>query len=133
MVFSETEKQWKKEFKENLRKKPKGSDSLVIEINGNAIGMISLNDIIPKLKAKSSSWIGKEYRGKGIMTKAKRLVLPYWFKKYRLRRIYALCRIFNKASARALEKSGYKREGVLRKNTLKRGKYHNDYMYAIIK
>lgn len=41
-----------------------------------------------------------------------------------------MCRTFNKASARVLEKSGYKLEGILRKNKFKDGKYLDDMLWA---
>ncbi|MBU0894823.1 MAG: GNAT family N-acetyltransferase [Nanoarchaeota archaeon] len=131
MVFPDSEKEFKLEFKKNIKKKPKDSDSLVIEICGKVIGKISLHDIIPTLKGKSSSYLHKDYRNKGIMSKAKKIALNYWFKKYKLRRIYGYCRSYNKASAKSMEKAGYKFEGVIKKNTLKDGKYYDDYLYAV--
>jgi len=40
-------------------------------------------------------------------------------KKYKLKRLEGWCRTFNKPSARVLEKSGFKLEGILRKNKCK--------------
>jgi ribosomal-protein-alanine N-acetyltransferase len=122
----------KKMISEN-KKKNGVNEFFVVEMNGEVIGEIALGNIIPKLKAKTHSWIGKEFRGKGIMTKVRKEFTKYAFKRYKLRRIYALCRTHNKASARVLEKSGFKREGLLKKDVLKCGKYYDSYQYALVK
>lgn len=133
MVFPDSEKEFKSKFKKRLKNKRKDRDELVIEIDGKAVGEVKLHDIIPKLKGKTSSYLHKDYRNKGIMSEAKKVALDYWFKKYKLRRIYGHCRSYNKASARSMEKAGYKFEGVMKKNTLKNGKYYDDYLYAVTK
>jgi len=51
-------------------------------------------------------------------------------KKYKLRRIEARARTYNKSSARVLEKAGFKLESILRKNVLKDGKLYDDFLYA---
>ena len=55
------------------------------------------------------------------------------FKKHKLKRISAMGRAKNKASARVLEKSGYKCEGILRKNKCVDGVYLDDFIYARVK
>jgi [ribosomal protein S5]-alanine N-acetyltransferase len=131
MVSMETEKEFKEKFISGLKKKEK--DSFVIEIDGKAVGMTVLWGIIPKLKGTVSSWIGKEYRGRGIVSEARKLACNHWFKKYGLRRIEARTREYNKAAQKSLEKSEFKLEGILRKNVLKKGKYYDDYLYARVR
>jgi len=133
MVTMETEKEFKKEFLQVLKKRDKTSDRFIVEIDGLAVGKIAIRDIIPKLKGTVSSWIGKKYRGRGIMTKIRVLVCNYWFKKFKLRRIEARTREYNKAAQKSLEKSGFKLEGILRKNVLKNSKYYDDYLYARVR
>lgn len=87
--------------------KKKDRETLAIDIDGQAVGEITLSMIIPNYKGKLGFWIAKEYRGKGIMTKAVKLATDYWFRKYNLRRIYANTRKWNKSSARVLEKSRF--------------------------
>jgi RimJ/RimL family protein N-acetyltransferase len=133
MVTMETEREFKREFLEKLKKKDKSRDSFVIVVDEKPVGKISIRNIIPKLSGRTSSWIGKEHRGKGIVTKARTLATNYWFKKYKLVRIEAGTRIYNKAAQRSLEKSGYKLEGRLRKRILKNGKYYDDFIYARVR
>jgi len=117
----------------NLDKTKRKSYNFVIDINGKAIGEIGLHDIIYGHKATSNSWIAKPFRGKNIATEARRLLVKYAFKTYNLKRLEANVRTFNKASARVLEKAGYKLEGILRKNKYKNGKYLDDMVWAIVK
>ena len=124
----------KKDLKEVLDNlKNKEYDEFIIDVRGEVAGEIGLTMIIPKLSAKIHYWIGKKFRGKGIVTRATKLIVNHGFKTYKLRRIYGKVRKSNKASARVLEKSGFKLEGVLRKNFLKYGKYSDDLMYARVR
>lgn len=137
MATMETEKEFKKEWINNLNKKNKSriNFKLIIEIDRNPAGAISLTstDEYNLSKATISYWIGKKYRGRGITTKALKLFTNYAFKKFKLVRIQANVRTFNKASARVLENAGYKLEGIRRKNVLKNGKYYDDFLYARVK
>jgi len=135
MVLMETEKEFKGRWKDSFKKK-KGVNLInIIEVNGNSAGAISLRgtDEYNKTKATISYWIGKKYRNKGITTKALRLFTDYAFKKLKLVRIQANVRTFNKASARILEKAGYKLGGIRRKNVLKEGKFYDDFLYARVR
>lgn len=115
------------------KKKNKTKEFFLVELNGKVVGEIGLGEIIPNLKAKTHSWIGKEYRGRGIMTRVRKVFIKYAFKQYNLRRIYALTRTHNKSSARVLEKSGFKLEGKIKNDVLKDGKYYDSYLYALTK
>ena len=119
----------KKEFFNLIKNK----NSFVIEVNKEIAGEITLSNLMPKLRAKISYWIGKDYRNKGIMTRAVKISTNYFFKKYQLRRIYGNVRVFNKASCRVLEKAGYELEGIQKKHFMKNGKYFDDFLYAKIK
>ncbi|MEM3408152.1 MAG: GNAT family N-acetyltransferase [Candidatus Micrarchaeia archaeon] len=121
----------KKDIIAELKKKDR--ETLVIDVEGQAVGEITLSMIIPNHKGKLGFWIAKEYRRKGIMTKAVKLATDYWFKKYRLKRIYANTRKWNKPSARVLEKAGFKFEGLIRKDVMKDGKYYDNLLFAKIR
>ncbi|MBT4418172.1 GNAT family N-acetyltransferase [archaeon] len=116
-----------------LDNKKENTDIFVIDIDGEATGMIGLWEIIPQLKAKIGYFIGKDYRGKGITTEAIKEIVKYGFKKYKLRRIYGNVKFENKASARVLEKAGFKLEGIQKKNGFKYRKYFDEFLYARVK
>lgn len=123
----------KKEIKEGMRKK---SLRFIIEVKGKPAGFITL-ELNDNPRYKHSAIIGyaihRDFRGKGLATKATKFLSDYGFKKLKLIRITGWCRTFNKASARVLEKAGFKLEGILRKNKFKEGKYLDDMMWAKVK
>src|ERR1035437_10027007 len=88
-----------KEMKKNI--KNSGDNLFVIDINGLASGMINLGvDKNNSFKADFGYWLSKENWGKGIMTEVIKLATNYYFKKLKLRRIYAYTYPQNKASSR---------------------------------
>jgi len=122
-----------KELMQKNASRPKTFDLFVIEINEECAGIISLGQITINHKAKIGYWLGSKYRGRGIMTDVVKRMTKYWFKKFSLKRIEAYVVIFNKGSARVLEKCGYRLECITKKNRLKNGKYYDEYQYAIIR
>ena len=127
-----------REIKERVLSVKKGTgETFAIEINGEYAGFVNIHELTKKPRYKHTAVIGycthPKYRGRGITTKAVKLVTNYAFKKYHLKRISGWCRTFNKASARVLEKAGYKLEGILRKNKFKDGKYLDDMVWAKVR
>jgi len=131
----DAKKEVKKIISQYRRKKPE-NEQFVIEINNEFAGYVSIDDLNEKHfehRAGIGYAIHPKFRGKGITTKAVKLITNYAFKKYNLKRIVGWCRTFNKASARVLEKAGYKLEGILRKNKCRDGKYLDDMIWAKVK
>ena len=124
----------KKELKRNINKmKKKQGYTFAIEINKKFAGFVNL-EINNKPMYKHSAILGigihKNYRKKGLGTAVIKKVTEFGFKKLKLKRIYGVCRIYNKASARMIKKAGFKLEGILRKNKYKDGKYIDDMVWA---
>ena len=124
------------EAKKELKHDIKNGLNFAIVFENNVAGFVHL-ELNKKPRYKHSAIIGygiiKKYRGKGLTTAAVKMVTDYGFKKLKLRRISGMCRTFNKASARVLEKAGYKLEGILRKNKFKNRKYLDDMLWAKVK
>jgi len=114
-----------------LRRK-KTEIRFVIDMNGEVVGGVGINKI-EHHKGELGYWLGEKYWGQGIMTEAVKLVTKHAFTKLGLRRLYAHVFSFNKASARVLKRAGYKYEGTLRKNTLKKGRLIDNLLFAKIK
>ena len=134
-TLAEAKKEVKEKIAEYKKKKPH-SESFVIDVDGNFAGFIAIHDLHEKYfehRAKLSYCIHPNFRNKGLATKAVKAITPYAFKKYKLKRFWAWCRTYNKASARVLEKAGFKLEGILRKNKFKDGKYLDDMVFAIVR
>ncbi|MFH1455761.1 MAG: GNAT family protein [archaeon] len=108
-------------------------ETFAIIYDGEFAGFISLHDIRYKHKAVTGSLVHPRFRSKGIGTKAHKIILKYAFSVYRLKRVVGHVRVFNKASARMLEKSGYRLEGRLRKDHFQNGKYFDNLVYGCVR
>jgi len=128
--FPKSLQEAKKELKQNP-KMPRKAFAIIHK--KQFCGFIDLelnNNPIYKHSAIIGYGIHKDFRNKGLATKAVKLITKYGFEKLKLKRIYGMCRSFNKASARVLQKAGYKHEGTLRKNKFLNGKYLDDLIWA---
>ncbi|MCX6750164.1 MAG: GNAT family protein [Candidatus Pacearchaeota archaeon] len=133
--IKEVENSLKKRILDYKKKKPSG-EKFVIEVDGEVAGDISIHDLNePNVEHRAviSYSLHPKFRGKGITTKAVRLIVNYAFRKYKLKRLSARCRTFNKASARVLEKAGFKLEGIHRKELKKNGQYLDNMYWAIVR
>jgi RimJ/RimL family protein N-acetyltransferase len=72
-------------------------------------------------------------RGKGYMTEAVSIFVPYLFETTNVHRIQATTLSGNKASQRVLEKCGFRFEGVLRQFSFHRGQYKDAHLYSILR
>ena len=77
--------------------------------------------------------LAPEHRGKGYCTEAVTIMLDYLFLLQKIERIQALIADENVASKRVLEKTGFEREGVLRKLAYSIGKWWNVTVYSILR
>jgi RimJ/RimL family protein N-acetyltransferase len=104
-----------------------------IATDKEAIGSIGFHvgEDVHRRTAEMGYWLAEPYWGRGITTMAVRALVEYAFKRFRLKRIYAIPYETNPASARVLENSGFTLEGVLRNNAIKNRKVLDCMMYAI--
>jgi ribosomal-protein-alanine N-acetyltransferase len=75
-------------------------------------------------------WMGERHAGQGHMFAALRLVVPYIFTGLQLHRIEAACIPENWKSIRLLEKSGFEREGLLRKYLKINGEWRDHILFS---
>ncbi|MGH9880451.1 MAG: GNAT family N-acetyltransferase, partial [Pyrinomonadaceae bacterium] len=78
-------------------------------------------------------WLARPYWGQGIMTDAVRVFVRYAFSELGLLRLTAHVFESNIASARVLEKNGFKLEGHLREHFIKDGKLIDVRFYGLLK
>lgn len=98
------------------------------------VGGIGINRINRRMKsAEIGCWIGKPYRGQGLMTEAMVAVLRYAFSTLGLKRVYAHVFVENKASRKLVERCGFTREGCLRASHLHRRRWRTTYLYSILR
>jgi RimJ/RimL family protein N-acetyltransferase len=69
-------------------------------------------------------------RGRGIGTRAQRLLAELLFAHTRVHRVEAATELGNVAEQRSLEKAGFTREGVVRESLWRRGAFHDSVLYS---
>jgi RimJ/RimL family protein N-acetyltransferase len=104
----EQEKEWLKKVIANYKKEKPDFFTIAIILNDKLIGNLVAEKIDYKNKTlEIGFWIGKDYWGKGITTKALNLFLKKIIKKFKPRKILAHHKKDNPASGRVLEKAGF--------------------------
>jgi diamine N-acetyltransferase len=76
---------------------------------------------------------GAESRGKGYGTEATAMVVAYAFNTLNLNRVWLHVYDNNKAGIRAYEKVGFRKEGVLRQDSFRRGRYRDTVVMGILR
>lgn len=101
--------------------------------DGTRIGFIAHYLIQPSRWMEIGYDIIPKERGKGYGTEAVQLMLDYLFLSKDIGRIQAITDTRNKASQRVLEKTGFSKEGTIRKSGYIRGAWSNAYLYSILR
>ncbi len=103
-----------------------------IEVDGEAAGCIGvvLQHDVHRHSAELGYWLGQRYWGRRIMRRVVPVFCDWASEALGLRRIYATVFCSNPASARVLEHSGFRLEGILRDAVFKHGGFIDEWMYA---
>ena len=126
-------------IKENLKQQKKKTPEQInwaIVIHNKVVGGIGFAKLYQQNqhhKAELGYWLSQIHWGKGITSKALKMVVAYGFKKLKFKRIYTSVVKPNKASAKVLKKNGFKIEGICKKSILKDGIYHDELIFAKLK
>lgn len=106
---------------------------IFLSSNHKLIGMIALNDILWPLK---TSYVGYsldlKHTKQGYMNEALELVIDYAFNELGFHRLEAGVMPSNTASCQVLERCGFVREGLLRKNVHINGHWEDHYIYGLL-
>lgn len=126
---------WIKHVKDKRREIGRLTNFAIKDKNMNLIGGIGyhLKYGIVSHKDEVGYWLAKEFWNNGIMTKVLNKFCEMGFNDNNLIRIEAIVFEHNFASARVLEKNGFKREGLLKKYVCKDGNFLNVILYASVK
>ena len=108
---------------------------LAIEIDAAAVGGIDVRPGAAELRIGGDIgyWLARRYWGRGIMSRVVTCWCEYLFCHHGFERLQATVFSNNPASARVLEKSGFTREGILRRAVIKRGDVLDLCMYAMLR
>lgn len=115
------------------RKKQPEQYCIAIEVRDEVVGVVSLEQIQGGHMAELGYWLARKHWRKGIMTDAVAEMVEYGFTELGLVRVYAYVFLHNAGSQAVLKKNGFKKEGMLKKNVMKDGRYRDEYLFAKVK
>jgi ribosomal-protein-alanine N-acetyltransferase len=97
------------------------------------VGGVTLSNIRRRAAqhATLGYWMGEQFAGKGIMSEAVSLLLPFAFVTLDLHRIHAAFLPFNTASRRVLEKNGFREEGYAESYLQIDGKWADHVLFGL--
>lgn len=106
-----------------------------IERDGSLCGGIGLRtgEDVARFSAELGYWLGEAYWGQGNATAAVRAVINWAFASTEIRRIGAQVMHWNPASARVLEKAGFRAEGRTRLSSFKDGYFVDDLLFGCLR
>lgn len=118
-----------------LRKNEKEISFALRNSENYLIGSVGIDDfkIGETHRAEVGYWIAETYRGQGLISDALNIFIQYAFSNLELTRLTAHTLDFNKASARILEKNGFKIEGCLRQYTRTRNGIFDTLVWGLLK
>lgn len=96
------------------------------------IGALPQTDV-HRFTAEVGFWLGEPFWNKRIISKILPAFCSYLFSKYNFNRLTANVFEENTASKKVLEKSGFKLEGIQRKNVFKEKSFFDQYIYGLLK
>ncbi len=104
----------------------------VIEVDKQFVGVVGLNQgETPYAKrAELGYWLGRQCWGKGIAASAVRMLLDQYLPQLDVVKVFASVYHSNVASERVLEKCGFSREAILKRNVYKNDVYYDEYIYS---
>jgi ribosomal-protein-serine acetyltransferase len=83
-------------------------------------------------KTEIGYWIDREAEGKGIITRACRVLIDYAFNELGMNRVEIRCSVKNVRSAAIPERLGFKKEGVLRQAEPLKDGLHDFNIYGLL-
>jgi ribosomal-protein-alanine N-acetyltransferase len=128
----EEEKKWIIKSREHRKKN--FAHQYAITLDGKVIGGCGIKiDQHRSYIGEIGYFVAEEYWGKGIATKAVKILEKIGFKELGLKRISIVMNPKNKASEKVAIKCGYKKEGLMKSFVKIRGKYTDSLLYAKVK
>jgi signal transduction histidine kinase/RimJ/RimL family protein N-acetyltransferase len=97
------------------------------------VGMISLQAGATASRAALGYWLAPPVRGRGLATRAVRLLAAWAFEDPGLERLELMTLVGNDASGRVALRAGFRREGILRRYLPFRDRNVDAVMYALVR
>ena len=103
-----------------------------IWFRGQCAGIIGFHNIDWMNKnVEIGYWLGEEFQGKGIMTKACSTLVNYAFYEFKLNRVQIRCATENKKSNAIIERLGFMKEGITRQAEFLYDHYVDLFVYGM--
>ena len=100
---------------------------------GTFLGAIGLNGIVRQhRRGELGFWLLPEHWHQGYVSEALPLVIDHSFHHLGLHRIVAEVETGNPASAKVLQRAGFRHEGTLHDHEVKDGRYLSLHLYALL-
>lgn len=124
-----------KRFAEDGLIGPRIGELLVVNYDNEIVGSVSYHQERYGPNEGSTVYnigisLAPEHRGKGYGGEAQKLLAAYLFSTYLIMRVEASTDIENIPEQRALEKAGFRRDGVMRKAQWRTGDWHDIAVYS---
>jgi [ribosomal protein S5]-alanine N-acetyltransferase len=97
------------------------------------VGGLTLSNIRRRASQNATLgyWMGVDHAGKGIMTKAVALILPFVFDTLALHRVEAACLPDNQASKRVLQNNGFREIGLAENYLQINGRWRDHILFGL--
>ena len=118
-------------FNDAIRRNESVTWGITLNNKPGVIGTIGFVRISPEnFRAEVGYLLHPEYHGNGIMQEALQAVVDYGFRVMKLHSIVAIVNPDNTASARVLERNGFRKEGQFREDKYFNGRFLDSVYYA---
>ena len=109
-------------------------DFVVVDPDAGVLGVTGLTELSKRdRRATVGSWMGRESWGSGANSEAKALIAALAFRRLGAERLTAWANTRNGRSQRALERVGFRREGVLRAWHRHGDEMHDVVVFALVR
>lgn len=129
---------WERRFAESGLVSEDGGTLVIEDEAGTVLGDISWRTVHygPSVASRAYN-IGiallPQHRGRGYGSGAQAAVARYLFRTTAVQRVEASTDVDNVAEQRALDKAGFRREGVLRRAQYRAGDWHDLVVYSVLR
>lgn len=108
------------------------SYTFAIRFRGQVAGIVSVVVSAVQNSGEIGYWIGADFEGKGVVTKAVRAVTEFAFEELRLHRVAIYVAVPNERSANVAMRAGFRFEGVLRGAARVGDTYYDAKVFALL-
>ena len=102
------------------------------EASEDVLGSVGMDFVLEDQSGSVGYWVGRAARGRGVATRATRLIAGWGIDSLGLQRLELLAEVENVASQKVAEKAGFQRECLLRSKVKQRHGRSDAYLYCLV-